>query len=199
MSSKFQVSRNKGFTLVEMEVAIAVFGIIAVAVSSFIVYVYKTQDYNLAQLKATNAARRSMEMTSAEIRKMRQAETGAYAIDTADSQTFIFYSDIDNDSQTEKVRYFLDSEQFKKGVTEPDYTGAETVTVIAENVVNDTDPVFKYYDQDFTGTEAPLSTPANVTEVKLVKIILKIDANESISPPALEIETSVHPRNLKEN
>lgn len=191
--------KNNAFTLIEMEIAVAIFGLIAVAVSSFIVYIYKTERYNLSQLEAANSARRALELVSEEIRNARQAETGAYAIDTADSQLLIFYSDVDNDGQTEKIRYFLDNKQFKKGVTEPSYTGVETVSVIASSVVNNADAIFEYYDENFIGNEAPLAAPANVTQVKLVKIILKIDKDENISPPVFLIETSAQLRNLKEN
>lgn len=191
--------KSRGFTLVEMEVAVAVLGIIAVAVSSFIVYIYKTERYNLNQLEAINSVRRSLELVSAEIRNARQAETGAYTIDTADSQSLILYSNVDNDNQTERVRYFLENQQFKKGVKESPYTGVETVSIVASNVVNGGDPLFKYYDQNFTGSEVQLVAPATATQVKLIKIILKIDKNENISPPALNIETSAQVRNLKEN
>lgn len=191
--------KNNGFTLIEMEIAVAIFGLIAVAVSSFIVYIYKTERHNLSQLEAVNSARRALELVSAEIRNARQAETGAYTIDTADSQSLILYSDDDNDDQTEKVRYFLDNKQFKKGVIEPPYTVAETVSVIASNVVNNADAIFQYYDQNFTGSEASLATPADITQVKLVKIILKIDKDENISPPVFLVETNAQLRNLKEN
>lgn len=194
---------SRGFTIVEMEVGIAVFMIIFLAVSSFIIYMYRSQRYNFEQLGAVNSARRALELTSEEIRKMDDAETGPYAIAAADSQTFIFYSDVDGDNQTEKVRYFYDSgaKEFKKGVTEStgNYAGAEIVSVVISNVINGANPLFLYYDEDFTGTEAPLATPADVTQVKLIKVALSIDQNENTMPPAFNIETNVQPRNLKEN
>lgn len=196
---KTHLKNNGGFTLVEMEVAIAVFSLIMVAISSFILYIYKTQRYSVGQLESINAARRAMEIVTEEIRNARQAETGAFAINTAESQSFVFYSDIDGDNLTEKIRYFLDNGELKKGVTEPNYTGVETISVIASYVVNNSDPIFAYYDENFTGSEVSLTTPADVTQVKIVKIILKIDKEVNINPPVLSIETSAHIRNLKEN
>lgn len=192
-------NKTRGFTLVETQVAVLIFSLIITAFASFVVYIYKTHRHSLGQLEASNSARRALELMNAEIRNTQQAETGSYAIDSVAAQSFIFYSDIDEDGQTEKVRYFLDSQDLKKGVTEPNYTGAETITVIVSNIVNNIDPVFEYYDENFTGTEASLALPADVNEVKLVKIILVIDENQNLEPPPLTIETNVQPRNLKEN
>lgn len=191
--------KNRAFTLVEMEVAMAVFSLVIIGVVSFVIYIYKTERYSLSQLEAVNRARRSLESMSDDIRNIRDAEGGPNPIDTADSQTLIFYSDIDDDGQTEKVRYFLDNEELKKGVIEPPYTGAESISVVISSVANNSDPIFSYYDEDFTGTQAALVTPADVMDVKLIKMTVKVDKNENISPPALTIETYAQPRNLKEN
>lgn len=190
---------NKGFTLVEMEVAIAVFSLIMVVIASFIIYIYKTERYSVSQVESIHIARRAIEIMTEEIRNARQAETGAFVIDTADSQSFIFYSDIDGDNLTERIRYFLDNGELKKGVIEPSYTSAESISVLASYIVNEGDPLFAYYDENFTGSEAALAVPANVTQVKVVKIMLKVDKEITASPPMLPIESSVQIRNLKEN
>lgn len=191
--------QQSAFTLVEMQVAILIFSIIIVAFSSFVVYVYKSQYYSFGQLEAVNSARRALEKTSEEIRNARQAETGAYTIDAANDQSFVFYSDVDGDGQTEKIRYFLDNEELKKGVTEPPYTGVETITTLAYYVVNGANPLFEYYDEDYTGSQASLATPVSVTEVKLVRFIIQVDRYENIIPPALTLESNIQIRNLKEN
>jgi len=191
--------QQSGFTLIEMEVAIVIFSAIIVTFFSFVIYIYKSQYYNLGQLEVVNTVRRALEKTSEEIRNARQAETGAYAITTANDQSLVFYSDVDNDDQTERIRYFLDNKELRRGVTEPPYTGAETITTLAYYVVNGGNPLFEYYDEDYTGTEAPLATPASVTEVKLVRLIIEVDRYENVDPSALTLESNVQIRNLKEN
>lgn len=191
--------QQSAFTLVEMEVAIVIFSAIVIVFFSFVAYIYKSQYYSLGQLEAVNNVRRSLEIVSEEIRNARQAETGAYTIVTADDQSFVFYSDVDNDDETEKIRYFLDNKELKKGVTESPYTGAEAVTTLAYYVVNGANPLFEYHDDDYTGSQAPLATPANVMEVKLVRLIIQVDRYENMIPPALTLESNVQIRNLKEN
>lgn len=97
----------KSFTLVETIVVIFVFSLLMVIVSSSIFLLYRTHSYQWEQSLAISEARRGIETMVREIRKMREGENGAYPIEYAGDKEFIFYSDIDNDGKTERVRYFL--------------------------------------------------------------------------------------------
>lgn len=97
----------RSFTLIETIVAIAVFILALGVVSSLILMAYRTQSYSWQQSAAIDEARRGVETMVKEIREARPAETGNFPIEKAEDKEFIFYSDIDNNGKTERVRYFL--------------------------------------------------------------------------------------------
>jgi len=97
----------KGFTFIETLVAIFVFALVMGVVAGFIVLSYQTHSYAFEESAAVEEARRGMEIMIKEIRAAKTGDSGAYPIELADDKQFIFYSDIDNDGKTERVRYFL--------------------------------------------------------------------------------------------
>lgn len=106
-----------GISLVETLVAIFVFAILMLAISFAVVSLYKTRTYQVEQSLAVSEARDGIERMVKEIREARQGENGAYPIEYAGDKEFIFYSDVDNDGKTERVRYFLgqiQTETFEK-------------------------------------------------------------------------------------
>ena len=98
-----------GFTLIETIVAISVFTLILGALFGFVTMAYRTYGYTWEQSLAIDEARRGIEIMVKEIREARSGDNGSFAIERADDKQFIFYSDIDNDGKTERVRYFLGS------------------------------------------------------------------------------------------
>ena len=97
----------KSFTLIETLVTIIVFTLAMGAVSGFIVLAYRTQSYTWQQSVAIDEARRGIDVMVKEIREALPGDDGSYPIEQADDKEFIFYSDIDKDGDTERVRYFL--------------------------------------------------------------------------------------------
>ena len=97
----------KSFTLVEALIMIFVFALAIGATSGFILMAYRTHGYEWEQSLAVEEARRGIEIMAKEIRKSRQGENGSYPIEYAGDREFVFYSDVDGDGKTEKVRYFL--------------------------------------------------------------------------------------------
>ncbi len=96
-----------GYTLIEMIVAIFVFSMVSGALFLAIVMIYRTEGYSTDQAIAVNEARRGVDIMAEEIRKARYGEDGSYPIEMGAGKEFIFYSDIDNDGDAERVRYFL--------------------------------------------------------------------------------------------
>jgi len=100
----------KSFTLIETLVAILVFTLAMGAVSGLILMAYRAQSYTWQQSIAIDEARRGIETMVKEIRKAKEGEDGSFPIELAGDKEFIFYSDIDKDRDTERVRYFLGTE-----------------------------------------------------------------------------------------
>lgn len=99
----------KAFTLIETIFTIAIFALAMGAVSGFIVMGYRTQSYTWQQSVAIGEARKGIETMVKEIREARGGDDGSYPIEYTGDKEFIFYSDIDQDGATERVRYLLGS------------------------------------------------------------------------------------------
>lgn len=97
----------RAFTLVETLVVIAIFALIMGALSGAILMLYKVHGYTWEQSIAIDEARRGIEIMIKEIRAARTGDDGSYPIEKAEDKEFVFYSDIDGDGKTERVRYFL--------------------------------------------------------------------------------------------
>ncbi len=191
---------QKGFTIIELIVAISVFVLATFGVASFIVQNFKVQNFSLEQSTAINEARRGVETMVKELRETLPGDTGAYPIESANEQELIFYADYDRDNAIEKVHYWLDGTDFKKGVLEASgtplqYSGLEQVDTISRYVRNDVAPIFIYYDSNYT----QLLTPAEPDEVKLIHVYLRINVVPNRAPIDFELESDVNLRNLKEN
>jgi len=130
---------SKGFTLIEMLIAIAIFGLITGALFSLIPVLYKINSYAWNQAYAIDEARRGIKVMIREIREARAGGDGSYIIEKAEDSEFIFFSDIDNDDKIEKVRYFLggtsDKEETKDCVT---YVDGGSCSVIFSDFYNGT-------------------------------------------------------------
>lgn len=98
---------KRGFTIIETLVAIAVFILAMGAVSLFIIMAYRSQTYIWQQSRAVDEARKGVETMVKELREAREGDDGSYPLEKSEDKEIIFYSDIDQDEQTERVRYFL--------------------------------------------------------------------------------------------
>ena len=190
-----------GFTIIEVLVALGVFVIAILIITAFIINSYKLQNFTYEQSTAISEARRGIETMVKELRETLPGDTGAYPIELAETQEIIFYADFDRDDAIEKVHYWLDGSDFKKGVIEASgnpltYNPAnEQVETISRYVRNYEDAIFIYRDSDYIA----LNTPADPNEVKLINVYLKINMFDNRAPMDYELESDVALRNLKEN
>lgn len=97
----------RGFTLIETLVAIVIFTLISGAVSGLVLVLYRTHSYTFQQSVAIGETRKGIETMVREIREARPGDDGSYPIAKAEDKEFVFYSDIDKDGETERIRYFL--------------------------------------------------------------------------------------------
>lgn len=191
--------QNKGFTLIETGLAILIFLLGVVTVFSLVEFGYFGKDYTFQQAMSIEEARRGIETMLKEIREARAGEDGSFVISKTEGFEFAFFSDIDNDGETEKIRYFLDGSDFKKGIIEPQccpitYPASSERIITLTKYVRNTPPIFKYFDKD--GNE--LGPPASLKDTKRMRIYLVVNVNPNRPPQDFTLETDVLLRNLKE-
>lgn len=191
---------KRAFTLIETMVVILMFALISGVIATLILTAYRIHGFTFQQSIAINEARRGVEIMVKEIRESRPGEDGAYIIEKAEDYQFIFYSDIDEDNVVERVHYFIDGTNFKKGVTDPSgfpvqyLSESEKITILSQYVRNQP-PIFHYFDGD--GVE--LFSPARLKDAKLMSVRLIININLNRAPQDFELESNVQLRNLKTN
>jgi len=202
------IQHQKGFSLAEVLVVIFAFSFAIVTLSNFIISSYHAYNYSFQQIAAINEARRGVEIMVKEIREAKSGDDGSYPLVQAGDLQFIFYSDIDRDAITERVRYFLDGSNLKKGVVKssgdpPQYVlSTETVSVLSQYVRNAAStPIFTYYNGDWPAdtTNNPLPTLTRLSETKLMHVDLIINVDLNRLPDNFELGSDAQIRNLKTN
>lgn len=189
----------KGFTLIESLVTVAIFVLALGATVGLVLGLYRSQGYTFQQAQAIEEARNGIEIMVKEIREARGGDDGSYIIERADDFEFIFYSDIDKDGDTERVRYFVEGTDFRKGVIEPsgfplEYTGEEKISILSKYVRNQP-PIFHYFDGDLQ----ELPAPARLKDTKLMRVYLVVNVDPNRPPQDFVLESDVQLRNLKTN
>jgi type II secretory pathway pseudopilin PulG len=200
-----KLKRNTGFTLMETLISVFILSLILIALSSFQSDVFSLNRILQSGLQSQSEVKKIIRPFSNEVRSATPSNLGAYPIANSDSNEFSFYTDIDGDGLREKIRYFLEDTEFKKGVIKPSgnplvYDSAdEDIIKVIHNVQN-TD-IFTYYDSNYDGTASstPLSTPVSPVEIRLVKIEITVDEDPNKPPAPLTVTTQVSIRNLKDN
>lgn len=195
----------KGFTMLELLFVIIIMAIIGGSVAALsrnaITLNGVLQDDLTGQTELRNTVKDFIPL----VRSIGPSATGAYALATVATSTFMFYSDVDLDGNRERVRYFLSGATLKKGTIVPSgvplsYNVAnEKISDIVHNVSTNVGAIFEYFDKNYNGTGSPLTQPANVLNVRLVKINLTVDRDPKRAPGPISITAESSMRNLKDN
>jgi len=190
----------RGFTLIETLVVIFIFSLVIGAIFGLVGALYTTHDYTFQQSRAIDEGRRGVETMVREIREARPGDDGSYTLKTAEDFQIVFYSDIDEDSNTEMVRYFVEENNLKKGVTDStgwpiEYDPANEKISILSNYIRNSPPIFRYFD----GQGVELPPPSRLKDAKLMDIFLVVNVDPNKPPKDYDLETTVQIRNLKDN
>jgi prepilin-type N-terminal cleavage/methylation domain-containing protein len=200
--------KNTGLTLIEVLISMFIFTALAAMVFVFQGRIFNVNNVIQSGLAIQQDARKILRPFAEEVRSATISNIGAFPISQATTTTIEFYSDNDNDGLKEKIRYFKDGDEFKKGVTKPSGNpyvydeNDEEITGVVSGIINTgSDPVFEYFDENYDGTDgsSPLSYPISVTEITLVKATLIVDEDVNKDPGAVTISTQATFRNLKDN
>ena len=203
MSGNNEKSDKKGSTLIEIIIGAS---FVALIVALLIYVGFSLTSFNINFMKSFEPQfelQYVVQNMIKEIRTMRQSSVGSYPISQAASSTFIFFSDIDADGVVERFKYFVSGNALKKGILVPTgnpliYNEANEETFdILHNLKIGTSSVFNYYDANYSGSEAPLSFPINIPDVKLIKAQFTITKSDGTATTTLVIEST--PRELRDN
>ncbi|HEX7456489.1 MAG TPA: prepilin-type N-terminal cleavage/methylation domain-containing protein [Candidatus Nanoarchaeia archaeon] len=189
------IKYKKGFSLIELLIAVAISAIIVIVVIAVINLVLTRSKGGFESFEAQKEAVGIMNRIAKETRQ------AAEVVDAqAQSFTFREYLDV-ADIAPYQIRFFLDGETLKRGQIPPSGAGPtytynpadETIKILSLDVINGADSIFTYYDQD--GNE--LSAPVTLAAVTMVEINLTFQQLSNSNP--LRVSTKAQLRFNKNN
>lgn len=199
---------TKGYTVIEILMAISLLNIVIALAVILLMYYFRSYSFSFTQQQAIHEGQRAFAQIIRDIREIRTGENGSWPIIEALDNSFIFYSDVTNDGRTDRVRYFVEDNQLKKGVIEPSLPPVnypqeeETVKVIALFINNTaSNPIFTYYNGGWPGDmiNNPLPPDQRLYNLRLVGVNISINVDSGGQTSAYEINSAVMLKNLKDN
>ena len=190
----------------EVTLSLGLFMILMGASYTLITSAFSNQMTLINKNNAVEDSKKSVLAMTRNIREAQDGDDGSYPIELANDFSIVFYSDVDIDNSVERIRYFVQNETLKMGVTESAgnplvyNTDVEVVSTVVSDVKNETKavPLFRYYGNDYPSVTTPLVTPANLQAVMLVEIRLLINTSSKLTEDS-EIDSFVQVRNVKSN
>src|SRR3989338_3078820 len=95
---KKQDTRDSGFSIIEAVVAISILALVGIAIFAFQKDVFSLNRIFSQSIISQEEVRPALKFLSAEIRAASPSSIGAYALAETTTSSFIFYSNIDDDS-----------------------------------------------------------------------------------------------------
>lgn len=207
MKIKILKFKNRdGFSLAEIVVVVAIAAAIFLAVFNFGGSIFSFNSSAQKNLSAQSSARRVLKNMVKELRSASPSSLGSYPIVLASTTAVTFFSNVDDDQYKEQIRYFVQGKELRKGIIKPSGTplsynpSNEQITILADGLNNGTStPIFEYFNSSYTGTSTPLTHPVQITQVRLIRITLKIESDPNKSTGPFLVTSQVFLRNLKDN
>lgn len=176
--------------------------IIVILIGSFGLDILSSQTSFSRTLEIQSEINQTFKEIIPEIRSMEESENGAYPIISASSDSFEFYSDVDSNGTVDKVRYFVDGSEMKRGTTKPSGNppvydpSDEKIKRLISDLTLTSAGMFKYYDKNFTGSENSLAVPVSIPAIRLIRIEAIVDPK---IPGSSNFVSSMQatPRNLR--
>ena len=197
--------KHKGMSLVEMIVAIGIFSLGIFGFTLLFMRSWRANSFILETGQNSMMAARGVDGAVRIMREARISDTGEYPLQSGDDNDVVFFADYDLDDTVERVHFYLDGEEFKMGITKPTgtplaYPAGDSSTQLIVNWVANTSeqPVFYYYNNAFPIDieNNALTTPVDVSNVRLMKINLWINTKPLVAPENINLESFVELRNL---
>jgi type II secretory pathway pseudopilin PulG len=179
-----------GLTIVEILIAVFIFGLIVAAISLFVTRGTTSSRSIVQQARTVEDARVNLNRIQDLIRNAQYPNPTTDWLATASDNELVFYANADGDIEIEKIRYSLNGTDLERGVIQPDANGnypsaSEEVTVIARSLQNQLagQPLFTYVVENI--------------QVQRVGIHLVVDHTPDKQPPTLVVDTEATPRLTK--
>lgn len=196
---------HSGFTLIELLISMVIMTILGLAVLGLQYILSQNRQVAIENFNTVDRANISVSDMLKEIRTVRFSDAGTYPIESANDNEIIFYSDIDFDNDAERIRYTLNDNVLERGVVEPVGTtypvNTEKVKTITDLVRNSENPLFTYYNSNWpTDTvNNPLASPPSLANIKIIKIYIRINTEDTDPNNDFILETYATLRTLKDN
>lgn len=129
-----QVKSNiRGFTLVELLIAVSLLSVVLAATYYLLAFTYKSYRHTVSQYEAEQDARMAMISLEEDIRKAKEAEISGIihnAVEvTSSGMQLDVYTDVDKDDVMEFVQYKLENNELKRGEAELNHTPTKWTTL----------------------------------------------------------------------
>ncbi|MDB5238332.1 MAG: hypothetical protein JWM46_602 [Candidatus Kaiserbacteria bacterium] len=197
-----QLSRTRGFTLLETVVWVGMFTMVMVAIVTTLIFFYRTSNYTIQEASAVASAQHGMDLMVRTMREAAYSSSGAYPIVSIAPDDIVFYADVDSDSAIERVHYYLSGTNVFQGILDPSgdppvYTGSETASAISDYVRNTSQGTvtFLYYDSG----GALISDYSKIGSVRFITVNVGVDVDTNRSPTPIYLRSSAALRNIVGN
>jgi competence protein ComGC len=175
--------KEEGFTLVELLFVVVFMGLVFGLIFMTVVNSSNTTSQIMDETTSEIDSRTSLYSLSKNLRE-------ATSISSASGNSISFTSDIDDDSNSENINYYLQSEDSYNRLLKS--IDSSDPVLIADYVINDI--MFEYYSDLNTQLSTPLSAE-EIESIKIIKIHIDIDQGGSNSVKTMNLSTSVTLRN----
>lgn len=204
---KEDIYSARGFTLLEIVIAVALSTSIVIGVAAFTLYYLRSYSFSYEEEQSISTASYTMSTMIREIREARSGEDGAWPLVETNDTSLIFYSDVTNDGRSDRVRYFMNGTDLQKGVIEPtavpiSYPSQnEIIKTIATFIDLDGNALFRYYNGSWPADQVnnPLSLENRILNTRYVTLFIRVNIQPNYAAAPYELRSGVQIRSLKDN
>lgn len=165
---------TRGVTILELAITIPIVTALLIAGFVYVLNVLRQSDAVLERNTDEQRVRSVVRTVAKHIRSMRSGEHGEYALALAADDEIVLYGNADDDAEIERIRFRRNAGALEQGIANP--SGGvypvpdDTTVVLYDRIIDDGQPLFQYFGNDYTGTEAPLPQPVVAQTVGFVNI-----------------------------
>lgn len=183
---------KKSFTLIELTFFMLIISFILFVFLLFVINLSNANVYLVFSLGSYSDVNSALAQLKKELKSAEESNIGHYPLELVSSTSIIFYSDFNGDGLVERIRYFLDGEELKRGIVVP--TGnplsynlnQEKIQTLVKNLIPN-QKIFTFYDENLNET-------LDIAKIKVIKANLKVKID--VKGNVWEDYIFISPRNL---